>query len=263
MNENFDIAAITYDTSFTHSKIGKLQRNLVYDHLIKTLPNNQKLDILEINCGTGHDAIWLADRGHHVIATDISSEMISIARSKQQNKNNDIEFQQLDINKLEAFSPESSFDLIFSDFGGLNCLSHNQLTQFFITAYKKLKPNGQIIGVIMPKHCIIENSYFIIKGDLKKAFRRNTNNVVIANVDGTDVTTWYYDPKNIKKIAKNVFAVDKVSPIGFCIPPSYLEPFFKNKLGLLEILKKLDTLFNRFSFLSKYSDHYLISLSKK
>ncbi|WP_299246543.1 class I SAM-dependent methyltransferase [uncultured Aquimarina sp.] len=263
MNESFDIAAITYDSTFTHSKIGELQRNLVYNHLTEILPSNQELDILEINCGTGHDAIWLANRGHRVIATDISLEMISIARSKLQHKNSDLEFQQLDINKLEAFEPERSYDLIFSDFGGLNCLSPNQLKHFFITAEKKLKPNGRIIGVIMPKHCIIENSYFVMKGDLKKAFRRNTSTVVIANVDGTDVSTWYYNPNNIKKIVKNVFSVDKVNPIGFCIPPSYLEPFFKNKLGFLRVLKNLDTLFNRFSFLSKYSDHYLISLIKK
>ncbi|WP_108803815.1 class I SAM-dependent methyltransferase [Aquimarina sp. Aq107] len=263
MNESFDIAAVTYDSTFTNSKIGELQRNLVHEHLIKILPINQKLDILEINCGTGHDGIWLANRGHRVIATDISLEMISIARSKQQNNNSNVKFEQLDINKLETFSYEHSFDLIFSDFGGLNCLSPNQLTQFFITAEKKLKPNGQIIGVIMPKHCIVENSYFIIKGDLKKAFRRNTNNAVMANVDGTDVATWYYDPKNIKKTTRNLFSIDKVAPIGFCIPPSYLEPFFKNKLRILRVLKNLDIFFNRFSFLSKYSDHYLISLSKK
>ena len=88
MTESFDIAATTYDNTFTYSKIGKLQRNLVYEHLSKILPIDHNLDILEINCGTGHDAIWLANQGHRVLATDISSEMISIARSKQLNKNN-------------------------------------------------------------------------------------------------------------------------------------------------------------------------------
>ncbi|AXT54380.1 class I SAM-dependent methyltransferase [Aquimarina sp. MMG015] len=263
MNESFDIAAITYDTTFTHSKIGKLQRNLVFDHLTKMLPPNQKLDILEINCGTGHDAIWLAEQGHRVIATDISSEMISIAKSKQHNQIKDLEFLQLDINKLSTLNSEQPFDLIFSDFGGLNCLSPDQLKEFFIAAQAKLKPNGIIVGVIMPKQCLMENIYFTMKGKFKQAFRRNTDNVVIANVDGVDVNTWYYNPKMIQKISSKLFKTNELKPIGLWIPPSYLESFFKNKSGILKILSNLDMFFRRFAFLSKYSDHYLISLIKK
>ncbi|WP_299438742.1 class I SAM-dependent methyltransferase [uncultured Aquimarina sp.] len=263
MTESFDISAALYDDVFTNSHIGKLQRKLVYSFLKRTLPKNQSLEILEINCGTGHDALWLADQGHRVIATDISTEMIAVANRKLTATHNQPQFSQLDINKLNDKNFQHSFDLIFSDFGGLNCLSPAQLENFFIAAEKKLKPNGKIIGVIMPKACLLESIYFIMKGNLKKAFRRNTDKVVMANVDGNDVSTWYYNPKNIEKTANNLFTVDKVNPIGICIPPSYLESFFKNKLGLLKVLQKLDYLFNRFAFLSKYSDHYIISLSKR
>lgn len=263
MTESFDISAPLYDDVFTNSHIGKLQRQLVHNFLKINLPKNQSLNVLEINCGTGHDALWLANQGHQIIATDISSEMISVATAKLVSNPNQPEFLQLDINKLEDTHFENSFDLIFSNFGGLNCLSPIQLEKFFISAEKKLKPNGKIIGVIMPKHCILENAYFIMKGNIKKAFRRNTDNVVVANADGTDVDTWYYNPKNIIKITNKLFVIDKVKPIGFCIPPSYLEPFFKNKLKFLKILRNLDTIFNSSSFLSKYSDHYLISLSKR
>ncbi|KAA1244131.1 class I SAM-dependent methyltransferase [Aquimarina sp. RZ0] len=263
MNESFDIAAPTYDDVFTYSHIGKLQRNLVYDFLKDVLPENQSLDILEINCGTGQDAFWLASLGHRIIATDISFGMISVAKEKLTTTENQPEFRQLDINKLGETHFEHSFDLIFSDFGGLNCLSPKQLEHFFVSASKKLKPNGKIIGVIMPKHCILENFYFIMKGSFKKAFRRNTNRVVIANVDGTQVNTWYYNPINIKKVAEGFFNIDTTYPIGFCIPPSYLEPFFRKKSILLKTLQHIDILFKRFSFVSKYSDHYLISLSKR
>ncbi|MDH7448059.1 class I SAM-dependent methyltransferase [Aquimarina sp. 2201CG14-23] len=263
MSESFDIAAIAYDTTFTSSHIGKLQRDLVHQYVKKVLPVDQKLHILEINCGTGHDAIWLASQGHRVIATDISSEMISVAKTKQRSDHKDLEFRQLDINKLETFDTEHSFDLIFSDFGGLNCLSNSQLQTFFTSAEKKLKPNGKVVAVIMPKHCVIETFYFILKGKIKKAFRRNTNHAVVANVDGTPVNTWYYNPKNILKVSAKLYKVMNIKPIGFCIPPSYLEPFLKNNIGFLKVLSNLDAFFRRFSFLSKYSDHYVISLSKR
>ncbi|MHA7057565.1 class I SAM-dependent methyltransferase [Aquimarina sp. M1] len=263
MTESFDISASSYDNVFTNSHIGKLQRELVYNFLKNTLPENQKLDILEINCGTGHDAIWLTNQGHCLIATDISSEMISIATAKLTSTDNQPEFRQLDINKLDQTEFEHSFDLIFSDFGGLNCLSPTELENFFLSANKKLKPNGKIIGVIMPKYCIIENLYFMVKGNLKKAFRRNTNEVVIANVEGTAVKTWYYNPKHIIKKSNPLFKVNRIRPIGFFIPPSYLGPFFKNKKGLLKVLGCFDAIFKRFAFLSRYSDHYIISLSKR
>lgn len=263
MTESFDISAALYDDVFTNSRIGKLQRNLVYNYLKKALPVDQKLDILEINCGTGQDAIWMANQGHRIIATDISSEMIVVANRKLTSASNPPEFRQLDINKLEETHFDNSFDLIFSDFGGLNCLSPAQLEKFFISAEKKLKPNGKIIGILMPKHCMLENLYFILKGNFRKAFRRNTDTVIIANVEGTNVKTWYYNPKDIIQKCNQHFKINKVKPIGIFIPPSYLEPFFKNKLRLLKVLQKLDSFFTRFSFLSKYSDHYIISLSKR
>lgn len=263
MNEAFDIAATMYDEVFTHSHIGKLQRKLVYSYVTKILSGQGNLDILEINCGTGHDAIWFANQGHRVIATDISSEMINVAKGKHSYDNDKLQFQQLDINHLDETKFDHSFDLIFSDFGGLNCLSSDQLDVFFKSAIKKLKPNGRIIGVIMPKHCWLESIYFICKGNLKKSFRRNTKNAVAANVDGNMVDTWYYNPKNIHALSKHNFVIETIKPIGFCIPPSYLESFFKNRVLVLRFLQNLDTVFKRFSFLSKYSDHYLISLRIK
>ncbi|TSE10874.1 MULTISPECIES: class I SAM-dependent methyltransferase [Aquimarina] len=263
MNEAFDIAAIAYDDVFTHSHIGKYQRELVYYSLAKTLSTHKNLNILEINCGTGHDAIWLANKGHRILATDISSQMITIAKTKLSSNQNQLEFRQLDINALNETHFDDSFDLIFSNFGGLNCLSPIQLHTFFNSASKILKPEGKIIGVIMPKNCLFENIYFILKRNFKNVFRRNTKNSIAVNVDGNLVKTWYYNPKNIRKFSKNNFRVNKVRPIGFFIPPSYLEPFFKKKLGLLRLLNRSDRIVKHFSFLSKYSDHYLISLQSK
>src|SRR5262249_44012428 len=38
--------------------------------------------ILELNCGTGEDALHLARRGARVLATDISATMVQVAREK-------------------------------------------------------------------------------------------------------------------------------------------------------------------------------------
>ncbi len=257
MKASFDNAAKNYDETFSHTEIGKLQRNLVYHHLEKLLSNKQQ-NILEINCGTGEDAIWLAQKNHSIIATDISNEMIAVAKTKSNIEN--IVFKVLDINKLNKET--ENFDIIFSNFGGLNCLTSLELIQFFKSSSTILSKKGKLILVIMPKNTLWEKIYFILKGKFKTSFRR-TKKVAIANVDNASIPTYYYNPKDIVNLTNVNFDCLDVKPIGFFIPPSYLEPFFKNKKRLLQFLNTLETKIKNWSFLSKYADHYLIVLQKK
>jgi ubiquinone/menaquinone biosynthesis C-methylase UbiE len=256
MKADFDQAAQNYDNYFTFSEIGKIQRNLVYQKLQKQLINIKK--IIEINCGTGEDAIWLAQQGFQVTATDISEIMIEIAQSKS--NVNHLTFKVLDINHLSEET--ENFDLLFSNFGGLNCLTKKELALFFNSAAKILKEKGKMSLVIMPKNTLWEQFYFVLKLDFKAAFRRKKE-VAFANVDGEKVATYYYNPKDIVTLSEINFEFLEVKPIGFFIPPSYLEPFFKNKKPVLNGLTFLENKIKNRSFLSKYADHYIITLQKR
>ena len=44
------------------------------------------LRVLEIGCGTGEDALFLAQQGIHITATDASEEMLRITREKTENQ---------------------------------------------------------------------------------------------------------------------------------------------------------------------------------
>ena len=76
----FDTFAETYDDDFTHSLLGRLLRPRVWDILAQHFTAGQH--ILELTCGTGEDAVWLARRGVHVTATDGSAEMVKKAKAK-------------------------------------------------------------------------------------------------------------------------------------------------------------------------------------
>ncbi len=260
MPNDFDIAAKNYDNVFTFSKIGISQRRRVFNYLNPIINTTKKLSILELNCGTGEDAIKLADLGHLVIATDISKNMIDIAKSKRTSKNLDFKIQ--DINTISNQTFQKEFDLIFSNFGGLNCLSKVELEAFIKTSQSLLNQNGKLVFIIMPKSCIWERLYFYLKGDLKSAKRRLTKEPVLANVDGVKVPTWYYNPKEIISLAKLQYKPERLKPIGISIPPSYLETSFLSKKPFLDILVRLEKVID-FSFLAKYADHYLIELTKK
>jgi ubiquinone/menaquinone biosynthesis C-methylase UbiE len=258
MKASFDKAANNYDKSFTNTEIGKLQRNNVYKVVSKHLQNTK--NILEINCGTGEDAIWLAKKGFRVTATDISTEMIAIAIAKESHQN--LNFLQADINSISGQFSDKKFDFVFSNFGGLNCLDKNELKNFLSNSTNILSEKGKLVLVIMPKNTLWEQFYFILKGKFETANRRKKDDA-IANVDGENVTTYYYNPKDVVNLSKTNFNIIESKPIGFFIPPSYLESFFKNKTGLLSFLTFLENRIENWSLLSKYADHYIIILQKK
>jgi ubiquinone/menaquinone biosynthesis C-methylase UbiE len=260
MHSDFDAAAAQYDSIFTYSNIGKAQRKLVFKYINPIISQEKKLSILELNCGTGADAITFANMDHNVIATDISEGMIAIAKAKEHPKN--VAFEVQDINTLTAKTFNKKFDLIFSNFGGLNCLSKEQLTSFLKTTVDLLNSNGKLVMVVMPKQCLWERFYFTLKGDRAKAKRRNTTESVVANVDGVGVETWYFNPAEILELSADSFSKENVKPIGVTIPPSYLEKSFVAKFPLLNIFKGLDSILTA-SSLAKYADHFLIVLEKK
>lgn len=262
MGNHFDFAAAGYDTEFTHSAIGKRQRQMVYGFLESRL--DLWNEILEINCGTGEDALWFANNGKQIIATDISSEMIKTAKAKAELRNTaNIEFKTLDITKINTLDSSKKYDLIFSNFGGLNCLSPDELIAFLETARDKLLAgNGSIVMVIMSKGSIWESLFYLRKLNLRKAFRRNTNRALLVNVNGQNVPTYYYNPSFFKKV-KESFIIEAIQNVAFFLPPSYLEPIFAKRPGLLNFFFRLERKFCKLSFLAGFADHYLIELKPR
>jgi 2-polyprenyl-3-methyl-5-hydroxy-6-metoxy-1,4-benzoquinol methylase len=64
---------------------------------------------LDIACGEGADALWLAEQGWNVTAVDFSSVAIERARRAASERALQVEFKVAD---LDVWVPEASFDLI-------------------------------------------------------------------------------------------------------------------------------------------------------
>jgi ubiquinone/menaquinone biosynthesis C-methylase UbiE len=76
----FDYLAEGYDDLFTKSLIGRAQRDVVWNVLNHTFRSGDY--VLELNCGTGEDAMFLARNGVSVAAFDASEQMIRIASQR-------------------------------------------------------------------------------------------------------------------------------------------------------------------------------------
>lgn len=163
--EIFDDKAFNYDEEFSHSLVGKTQRGIIHQFLNEELKDHKNLEILELNCGTGEDIPVLSQFGK-VMATDISQMMLNIAREK----NPSVEFRQLDLNL--PLPMDKKYDLIFSNFGGLNCIASERLKVLNDELHTILKPGGRLIIVLLSKWTLIEFIYFSLRLNFKKAFRR-------------------------------------------------------------------------------------------
>ena len=84
MGVPFDHIASSYDSSFTRTPIGQLQRKQVWNYLEKITTELNGLDILELNCGTGEDAVLFSEKGFNIVATDVSVEMLKVTQEKVQ-----------------------------------------------------------------------------------------------------------------------------------------------------------------------------------
>ena len=261
MSIAFNNIANEYDAVFSNSPIGKAQRNRVWKYL-RQLNLKPGAKILETNAGTGVDAVWFAEQGFHITATDVAQDMLEIASQKLTTaaKSNFKTF----IWDLNTTYPGTTtgFDLVFSNFGGWNCLDKKSISDLSMQLNNILSQDGKIVAVVMGRKCIWEKWYFRLKGNYIGFKRRNSINPVSSKLDdGTFIDTWYYSPNELAE-AFPQFKIINLHPIGLFIPPSYLNPFFSKKQFLLKILIGLEKCFP-FRFLSDYADHYIITLQKK
>jgi len=66
--------------------------------------------VLDMGCGTGENALYLASRGHEVLAIDTSTTAIEVARSKGRQRNSTASFMVWDALELESLN--QTFDTV-------------------------------------------------------------------------------------------------------------------------------------------------------
>jgi SAM-dependent methyltransferase len=255
---SFDSYARHYDAHFTYSSIGFMQRQQVYRSLLPLLGKNKNL--LELNCGTGYDAQQLIAHVKSVFATDISPEMIARCISKTVPQKPGLHFA---VKSVQQIREElRATDFIFSNFGGLNCLSPAELNAFAQNCDEYTAAGTELFFVFLGRKCVWEKLYYLLKFDPAKAFRRRKRTGVATTINENAFSTWYYSPCEIEQMFGGGFKVQSTGPVGLFVPPSYLNTFFSNKKILLRLLGALDQFFCKFKMLANYGDHFYIHFKR-
>jgi len=219
----FSKQSVIFDDLYSSNTIVNYKRARVRAHISPYLKPNSH--ILELNSGTGEDALYFASQGHFVHATDISEGMQQVLKGKVANARmgNAVTNEICSFTNLKQLQNRGPYYAIFSNFGGLNCT--NELHKVLSELPNLLKPSGTATLVIIPPFCLWE-TLLIFKGKFKTATRRFfSKNGRIAHVEGQYFKCWYYSPGYVKKHCPPDMQIINIEGLCTIVPPSYIEGF--------------------------------------
>ncbi len=256
----FSKQSAIFDELYAGNTIVQYKRERVRAHVERYLTPGSH--ILELNAGTGEDALYFASRGFRVHATDISIGMQEVLAGKVQaaGATDHITQEVCSFTSLENMTRKGPYDLIFSNFAGLNCT--DELDKVLRSFGPLLKPGGVVTLVVLPRCCLWE-TMLVLKGKFSTAFRRfSAGRGVTAHIEGEYFKCWYYDPSYITKRLRHSFSVLSMEGLCTLVPPSYIEHFAERYPKVYRWLVKLESRWKSRWPWRSIGDYYIISLKR-
>jgi SAM-dependent methyltransferase len=230
--DSFDLIAPSYDANYGQSGNDLMswmrQENLAM--LKATFPQGSQL--LEIGCGTGDEALNLAQAGYKVLATDISPVMAAqtAAKARAAGLNGQVTAVAIPGGQLDSLQPKKPFEGAFASFGVLNC--EPDLDHLVTALAANLHPGAAFVCSVMARWSLIEITWYLIRGRPRQAFRRLRRGWQPAPIQGGDgqrihVPVRYFTVGEIERIFAEHFRLEQVRALPLLLPPPYLESIYK------------------------------------
>ena len=257
----FDAVAAKYDETFTHSLIGWAQRHATWRELDRAFRPGQR--VLELNCGTGIDAVHLADRGVEVVACDVSPRMIEVARQRLRRTapRATIDFRVLATEEIAELQGTGPFDGAFSNFAGLNCVLNLPFVASNLAPL--LKPGAPAVLCFAGRYVGWEALWYLLRGNPRKAFRRLQKSPLAARIaEGVSVEIHYPSVREVGRIFTPEFRLRRWKGVGVAVPPSYLEPHAMRFPRVMGVLEGIDRMAGRCPLVRGLADHVLLTFER-
>jgi len=258
----FSKQATGFDEYDAGNTIIHYKRQRVRSHVLDLLPPGGS--ILELNAGTGQDAIFFARQGHRVHATDTAEGMQARLREKvaAQQLTAQVSTELCSFTGLAGLKQKGPYDCIFSNFAGLNCT--RELPKVLQSFAPLVKPGGLVTLVILPPFSLWETA-MLFKGKFKTAFRRfiHGRKGAPAQVEGVRFRCWYYSPSFVRRALKDSFEQIKLEGLCTIVPPSYIENFPEKHPKSWNWLKARENKWRENWPWRSIGDYFIISFRKK
>jgi ubiquinone/menaquinone biosynthesis C-methylase UbiE len=255
--EAYNRNADKYDEFIENNPNLMRMRQKIYAHATALLPQGAR--ILDLACGTGTDAFWFAEHGYTVHGVDISDGMLERARekAKQLRLESRATFEHLsytDLGKLD----KNQFDCVFSNFGGLNCVSDLKLVADQVRPL--LRPNSYVVWALMPPFCLWESA-MLLRGRFRLATRRFSGRSTV-HKEGLDYPVYYFTPRQVAQAWGGDFQSVSVHALSVITPPATNKDFALKRPHLFNFLSWLDDMLEaRYPF-KYWGDFTIVTLRR-
>lgn len=291
----FDSSASSYDEQFTNTTVAKILRERVHRRLSQHFGHGQL--VLELGCGTGEDAMFLAMRNVQVVATDASAAMLDTARHKMNTRfatgqirslRANIRFESLNLDHLpddlshyfrpqnppvglrpfgtapnpryDTPAPRTQFDGVFSNFGPLNCINDWRPLASWLAGC--IKPGGTAAFGVMSPLCIWEFAWHGLHGEWHVATRRFRLSTTYSGQDGQALSISYPTVTRLQRDFAPWFRRIHLEGVGLVLPPSDVYGVLEKHPKLLKRLSTLDKRLSQIAPLAIFADHYWIEFER-
>ncbi|GAC1509562.1 MAG: class I SAM-dependent methyltransferase [Candidatus Dormibacteraceae bacterium] len=213
----FDAVAEDYDRREADNPIMQMMRTRSLAVLESTFPNGSAL--LDVGCGTGTEALWLARRGRTVFGVDSSSQMLEVLARRAAAANLQVSTQLMragDLARLADTLGEASFDGAYSSFGALN--TEPALGPPVAALSRLVRPGGRIVLGVMNRWCIAEIALHAARGRTKQAFRRTLSSVRVS-VGSQIAEVQYPSWRQLARVLRPGFRIVTVQALPFLLVP--------------------------------------------
>lgn len=254
----WDAAAETYHRDFSGSLSGRANRSAVWRALDRTFQPGQR--ILELNCGTGIDAVHLAARGIRILACDISPRMVELARQRsgEASLNGLLEFRVLENENIDTLVTEGPFDGGFSSFSGLNCA--RDVSGIAQALARVLADGASFIAGMTGRLVPWEIAWFLAHGKPGKAFRRLRRDSQDSNAGPVPVRN--YSVKEIVSVFAPGLRLKRWESFGIAMPPSYMEHWTQQFPGAAKVLAAVDWRIGQLPLFRNLGDGVLLEFER-
>ena len=255
--EAFDSASEEYDFTISHNYINTwIRKRSVSELLALAKPDDT---LVEIGCGTGAEALEVADYVLRVIATDISDQMVEIVRKKvdarkESGKVIPVKLRAAEIDQVATVLNGNRAQGAYSFNGALNC--EPDLESFVTGLSSILVPGGYFACSVRNSLCFGEVLSHAVALQFEKMAPRKVQPIMVS-VGGVDIPATYYSPSRFAEFFQGKFKLLRVIGLPAFLPPAYLSDYYVKFKRVGYVLERFEnTLGDHFPF-NRWGDQTL------
>lgn len=254
----FDSVAADYDGPRGNNALIQRMRKTMWAEFERHFASNAHL--IDLGCGTGIDAVHLAQSGRSVVATDWSPHMVTrtAARAADAGVESRVDARPIGSHELQLL--DGRYDGAYSNLGPLNCVP--DLPQLASQCARLVRPGGVMVFSVIGRLCPWEYLYYRWKRPERARIRAATGPVAIP-MNRHTIWASYYWPREFHAPFDGTFELLEYRALGLFLPPPYLVAWYEKYPRLLETLGRIDDVTGGWPGLRNAGDHFLIVMRRR